>query len=63
MSKFQENEDVLIQWLPNDWRKAVIVEVWFDDKYFIKLDGSEITALISESNLKKVKEENKFFGD
>ena len=60
MNKYKPYENVLIEWLPGDWREAVIIEFWLD-KYFVQMKNMEVKLTIDELRIKKVKSEHVFF--
>lgn len=61
MNKFQLYEEVLVEWLENDWHEATIQEIW-EDKYFVQIKDTDIKITVENSQIKR-KNENvrKFF--
>ena len=57
-------EDVLVEWLPGEWREGTITVIWEDkNKYLVKVKSTDIRFTVTESQIKKIKPkyQNQFF--
>lgn len=54
-------ENVLIEWLPGDWKEAFVKDVW-ENRYLVQLKDVDMVMTVESSQIKRKNENtSKFF--